>query len=864
MKKRVLAFLLCLVMCLSLIPAAAFADAEIPEDMPLLEGDAAAEQPEDLPPLEGEVAAEQPEGSDAEEPAEEAPLSPSDAGTAPLAGEPEDEPPLEGEEAAEQPEGSDAEEPVEEEPLSPGEAGTAPLAEEPAGEPAEEDFEDPFLPVEEADDSVSDKAAGYFYDDPAGGKAQPVAGTLYVGNSVTARIEADSFVYYKFVPDADAVYVFSATSPNDTVGYLYSASWQLLEKNDDGPSDTNFCITKKLTKGTTYYLCVGYYHDDDYGSMPVTIKQLKTGWNKVGNYWYYTLDDGSYAKGWLKVSGTWYFFDESDGAMVADGGFWTDNHTKLYFFKSSGAWDNTKGWKTDSRGERYYVGSSGQLTTGWKTIDGKKYYFDSYSGWAYSGGVWAVDGTNYFFNSDGSLGTKGWNKNVHTYTWTDDNGGRHTNTYTYWYYLGDDNLPVTGWKKISGKWYYFDPAQGGRMYADGPWKIDGTEYYFTSSGALAGAGWQKLTRSGYDNQGKAFSKTDWFYTNEQGIVQTGWMKIGGKWYYFNPDYHGIMLCYGTAKIDGKGYYFAESGAMQTGWIKESRTYTTNGGSEVTYTYWYYANGSGVLQEGWQTIGGKKYYFQPNSYVMIANTSFPIDGVCYYFTESGAAAGAGWQSASYEYNGKNETAWYYCNADGSCVTGWRKIGSAWYYFDLNSGYMYAGGLFIVDNKWEFFKSNGAWVATGKNTEWRRDGSDMLYYKDGKMAKGWEKIEGEWYFFNRSTGKMQTGWQTIDGKQYYLCPEMKSNTIVSIGGYNYALGTDGVVVTKTGWYKQTHTTDGAKYVYWFYVDDSQGRLATGWRTIGGKRYYFDPTMLANMYRQIDGVYYYFDENGVGREV
>ena len=212
-----------------------------------------------------------------------------------------------------------------------------------------------------------------------------------------------------------------------------------------------------------------------------------------------------------------------------------------------------------------------------------------------------------------------------------------------------------------------------------------------------------------------------------------------------------------------------------------------------------------------------------------------------------------------------TYWYYLGDDNLPVTGWKKISGKWYYFDpAQGGRMYAGGLFMVDNKWEFFKSNGAWVATGKNTEWRRDGSDMLYYKDGKMAKGWEKIEGEWYFFNRSTGKMQTGWQTIDGKQYYLCPEMKSNTIVSIGGYNYALGTDGVVVTKTGWYKQTHTTDGAKYVYWFYVDDSQGRLATGWRTIGGKRYYFDPTMLANMYRQIDGVYYYFDENGVGREV
>ena len=33
-------------------------------------------------------------------------------------------------------------------------------------------------------------------------------------------------------------------------------------------------------------------------------------------------------------------------------------------------------------------------------------------------------------------------------------------------------------------------------------------------------GWQKIS-------GK------WYYMNENGAMQTGWQKIGGKWYYMN-------------------------------------------------------------------------------------------------------------------------------------------------------------------------------------------------------------------------------------------------------------------------------------------------------------------------------------------
>ena len=62
MTKRLFALLLCLVMCLSLLPTAAFADAEIPEEN-------AAEEEVFEAPAEEPVSVEEPAESPAEDPA---------------------------------------------------------------------------------------------------------------------------------------------------------------------------------------------------------------------------------------------------------------------------------------------------------------------------------------------------------------------------------------------------------------------------------------------------------------------------------------------------------------------------------------------------------------------------------------------------------------------------------------------------------------------------------------------------------------------------------------------------------------------------------------------------------------------------
>lgn len=61
-----------------------------------------------------------------------------------------------------------------------------------------------------------------------------------------------------------------------------------------------------------------------------------------------------------------------------------------------------------------------------------------------------------------------------------DDGFYESNGYTYYYQNG---APVTGWRRINGHRYYFDPARGGQMMTG--WNyIDGLKYCFDAYGRL--------------------------------------------------------------------------------------------------------------------------------------------------------------------------------------------------------------------------------------------------------------------------------------------------------------------------------------------------------------------------------------------
>ncbi len=109
-----------------------------------------------------------------------------------------------------------------------------------------------------------------------------------------------------------------------------------------------------------------------------------------------------------------------------------------------------------------------------------------------------------------------------------------------WMY-NESGKPVTGWKQIDGKWYYFE-ANG--VMQTGWKQVSGKWYYLHTDGAMR-TDWKQIG-------GK------WYYFHTDGAMRTDWKQIGGKWYYFHTD--GAMRT-GWKYIGGKWYYLYEDGHM---------------------------------------------------------------------------------------------------------------------------------------------------------------------------------------------------------------------------------------------------------------------------------------------------------------
>ena len=701
--------------------------------------------------------------------------------------------------------------------------------------------------------------------------------------------------------------------------------------------------------------------------------RMVTGWRTIGGDTYYFDETGRMLDGLQVIDGSTYFF--VDGALqtdwqVVDGKirYFSNNESRTgvmvtglriingskYYFDEAGAMKT--GWITTEEGRRYF-GSSGRMQTGLTRIGGSRYYLNEdgimQTGWVsadgdtyYCGsngkirtGLQTVSGSRYFFDEEGALQT-GW-KYVDgaTYYFALDTGKALQDTsaeidgvvYTFDQnaqvasadtdglqvlddktYLFEEGGIVTGWKKISGKSYYF--AEGGVMAKDGIYSVDGVpclfnekgvrltgsgiktvdgdRYYMTGSKLQTGfrkisgstyyfdpetfkalTGLQKIGNELYSFTTKGVMRTGLhilsdgtFYFSSKGKALSGWRTVKNKTYYISAATKRAVT--GTQKIGSSIYHFDKNGAMYTG-------FHTMGGQR------YYSSSKGILttQAGFKTINKGQYLFEEGG-ALVCNELREIDGLYYYFDKYG-------KSVTGACTVDGET--YYVSSKHRLLGGFRKSGSKTYYFDPetktaltgtqeiegkkyyfgSSGVMQTGLKTFGSNTYYFDPKTGAavsgFVKVGKKTyyfspeNWRAltgfiKVGTKTYYMDeqGVMQTGWQTIDGKRYRFNKK-GSLQFGWHTYSGKTYYFAPDTGETMtgVQFIGGKGYLFSSTGLMLTGF------RTVDGKSY-----YPDSKGVLRTGWRTIGKDKYYFDPETGAALtgLQTIGDSVYYFDESGV----
>ena len=653
---------------------------------------------------------------------------------------------------------------------------------------------------------------------------------------------------------------------------------------------------------------------------------------------YYRKAGGKFLKGWQPIDGEKYYFNE-DGS-VASG--LTEINGKYYYFGETANWDHTT--EAPAAGDDFGIMKTGRISYG-----GHVNFFGSagyrLNGWQkYTEG--GTDKWDFFdistaesLNAQAIPGKMGW--------YEIDRGGDKA-----WFYFRDNRTLAKGWQTVGTGKYYFDSRTdingvSGRM-AVGVTSIGASKYYFREkmdenhgilltgykdeedadgimrtyladpSGALQ-LGWQKPVPGGeyaffdytlgYKLDNVYAEGNNWAIIKEpSGLTDryfksyfkgtkpvTGLQDIGGRKYFFGKDKSDRN--YGRAMTglirNGSSLYYArpyddtvkaeaekpEAAELMTGWITSLES-----GVSVTR----YADSRCAIQKGWQTIEGKRYYFDTLTGIMSKGavligksryvfddsgcmmTGYAASGGEHYFTNNKGVMLFGYQNAGGTarfFEPDPESAYYgmesafssVCSFDtsemyasargtvfiiknGRIATGWQKLEyggiTRRYYADTN-GIVKTGSFAVGKDSYVSYTQTEAAslgqseltgsVRTGMITE---GGSDFYYDDNGKRCSGWVKIGADHFYFDPATGEMMKGFFTVGKNTYYTDDEGKRQTgTVTVSGNTYYFD-DKTGAMRTGW--QTIKTGGINNKHWF---DEKGRMASGISLISGKRYVLD---------------------------
>jgi glucan-binding YG repeat protein len=286
---------------------------------------------------------------------------------------------------------------------------------------------------------------------------------------------------------------------------------------------------------------------------------------------------------WVEKDGKMYYYDYNGKKVKyrSEQRYDSESGTyKYYVLNSKGAQVTAKGWFTTNYyytnyynkikiKNKYYIKSDGSVTTGWKKISKKWYYFYDDGTMAKNIAIEQVDESTgkskyYLVGNDGKRITKkGWHQVKYTYFDT-DYGDKFT--YKVWYYVkSDGSVYVNCVKKIKGKKYLFS-REGALVQNDycGLYnaKTGETTYYsadkngvlYTKKGIRTIKYSESYTYCGYYKE--KYTANYKVYVKSDGTLYRGLKKVKDKYYYFNIT---AYRCTSTT-VDGTKYYFGRSGA----------------------------------------------------------------------------------------------------------------------------------------------------------------------------------------------------------------------------------------------------------------------------------------------------------------
>lgn len=241
-------------------------------------------------------------------------------------------------------------------------------------------------------------------------------------------------------------------------------------------------------------------------------------WEETEDGVFYVSADGQPYKGEKRIGDAWYHFDEETGAMST--GF-----TKL-------------------ASKTVCYGDDGRMLYGEQRIDGKWYHFDRVNG-AMSTGFTKLASKTVLYGEDGAM--------------------------------------LYGRQEYGGKVYYLDPANGS-LRTSGWVSLDSDSYgYLGSDGSVS-----LIREQGQDGS--------WHLVDLDGVILKGWVHCGNASFYCDPNTGDLAI--GQRQIDDHWFFFDDSGVMQTGFVK-----LTVGASYK----WVYYGSNGQMLYGEQYIDGHWYY-----------------------------------------------------------------------------------------------------------------------------------------------------------------------------------------------------------------------------------------------------------------